>query len=180
MDKKYIYKESECKRWLGILRRDFYLMAATILVFVVLGETGLLPVGELADEPETEYALTVAGVICALASVYLGLMLFAKKTKDRAFVTTHYGDPLNCYRGMSLSRTALIAGAAGVNMLAYYLTMNPNSLLMSFIPLIALCFCWPTRNKLDNFIRFVNGGDSQVKTESGYNREEESDNEYQK
>ena len=109
--------------------------------------------------------------------LYLGLKLFAKYTKDKAFVTSHYGNPLRCYRNLSIIRLSLIVTAASFNLIAYYLTMNTNCLLMSFVPLVALVFCWPTRDKLENFTSFVCHDDEP---KDDYNRDEESQNEYNK
>ena len=177
MNYNHPFSTEDLKQSLKMLRRDFYLLVGTIFIFIAVGETGLLTNGMLATSPNIDYTLSVAGVILALASVYLGLKLFAKYTKDRAFVTSHYGNPLRCYRNLSIIRLSLIVTAASFNLIAYYLTMNTNCLLMSFVPLVALVFCWPTRDKMENFTSFVCHDDEP---KDDYNRDEESQNEYNK
>ncbi len=179
MNNKHSITPAEITQSLKLLRRDFYLMTGSILVFVFLGETGLLPNGLLADSPTTDYALSVAGVILALGNVYLGLKLFAKYTKDKTYVTFHYGNPLRCYRNLSIIRLSMLVSASSFNILAYYLTMNANSLLMSFVPIVALFFCWPTRDKIENFIHSINAEDQAIEPNS-YNQEEETGDEYSK
>ncbi|MBR3456417.1 MAG: hypothetical protein IKH26_14000 [Bacteroidaceae bacterium] len=169
----------ELRQSVRVLRNDFYLMVASIVVFVILGETGLLPNGLLTDSPSIDYAVTVAGVILALGNVYLGLKLFAKYTKDRVFVTSHYGTPLSCYRNLSLIRLSLLVSAACFNIIVYYLSFNANCLLMSFVPLVALFFCWPSRDKLENFIGCLSANDEADEKED-YNRQEEISDEYRK
>lgn len=176
MNYSHPFSTEDLKQSLKLLRRDFYLLVGTIFIFIALGETGLLTNGMLATSPTLDYTFSVAGVILALGSVYLGLKLFAKYTKDKPFVTSHHGNPLRCYRNLSIIRLSLIVTAASFNLIAYYLTMNTNCLLMSFVPLVALVFCWPTRDKLENFTSFVCHDDDG--TEEDDNRDEESRNEY--
>ena len=170
MNNNHSFSAENVKQALKQLRRDFYLLVGTIFVFIVLGETGLLPNGMLAASPAIDYAFSVTGVILALGSVYFGLKLFARYTKDKAFVTSHYGNPLRCYRNLNIIRLSLIVVAASFNIVAYYLSMNTNCLLMSFVPLVALVFCWPNRDKLENFVNFVCHDDDEPEE---YDRDEE-------
>lgn len=176
---KYTIYNDDIKSSLYVLRRDFILVVAILGIFVAVGESRFMPRGVLTNNPTACYALAVTGVILALGSVYFGLKFFAKFTKDKDYMTSHFNHPLICYRSMCLIRVVIIAGAAAFNILAYYLTKSNSCLLMAFVPAIALFFCWPTRGKLENYIHFITDGECEVAQDDDDDQDDVDTDDYQ-
>lgn len=167
-NKKFMISNDDIWSSLVVLRKDFFKCLLVIGVVFAIAETGLLPKGIFTSNSNINYILSVAGIILALGSVFFGLKLFAKFTKDKDFMTSHFNHPMLCYRSMSNFRLTIIGVAICFNILSYYFTKNNNCLLVALIPFITLFFCWPTRGKLENYIHFIADGAYQVESEDEY------------
>lgn len=156
MNNKYHFSESQINGMVGKLRRDFFLFVLVFPILVFLGEREVIPNGLLFDVASLDYFLSVVGVILVLGGVYLSLSMFARQTKNKKVAESHIGGPLQYYRLASVIRLSVLVVVASFNIVAYYLVLNTNSLLMSLLALAALFFCWPTRRLLNAYVAYLN------------------------
>ena len=130
-----------------------------ILLFAA-GETNILPNGVYAGDAQTEYALDCTGVLLMLIVVPLALRLFNLNT-TRGIKRMNLDEAITEYHKWSIVRIVLLAISNFANTVFYYFTLNTANLLCIFIGLVALFMCWPTYNKIKDYLELTNKQNEQ-------------------
>ena len=65
------------------------------------------------------------------------------------------------YHKWSIARIVLLAISNFANTVFYYFTLNTANLLCIFIGLVALFMCWPTYNKIKDYLELTNKQNEQ-------------------
>ena len=106
---------------------------ALALVFVVLFETDVLPVGIKADDKQSEFILTALMEIISLAAAFLGLRLF----KFKEIAMWKWG----------MTRLLILEAPMVINTLLYYIYMNTTFGYLGIILLLCLPFVFPSLSR---------------------------------
>mgnify|MGYP000069627356 FL=1 len=70
------------------------------------------------------------------------------------------------YKRWSEVRMAMLAVTGWTNIVFYYLTLDSTGSICALIAALALCFCWPSREKFENETGLELNHDGGVKTEN--------------
>ena len=113
---------------------------ALALVFVVLFETDVLPVGIKADDKQSEFVLTALMEIISLAAAFLGLRLF----KFKAIYNDLVRRKETAMWKWGMTRLLILEAPMVVNTLLYYIYMNTTFGYLGIILLLCLPFVFPS------------------------------------
>lgn len=117
------------------------------ILFIVIGEVELFPVGLFADNVRlTSIFETIAILItasCIPLSLKLLSLVLAKKIGQLAL-----DDALKCYLLWSIFRLGLLEVVVLLNLISYYLTLSKTGALCALIALTASLFCLPSEKRL--------------------------------
>ena len=119
------------------------------LLLFILGETGVLPVGMLADNVRSTYLFETACILITAICVPLSLKLYnivlARKI-DKLELTS----ALTQYILWSNIRIILLEIVVITNLICYYMTLSNTGALCALIGLTASLFCLPGERRLYN------------------------------
>lgn len=139
--------EEEILKRVKLLKRAYGSLWAVAILFVILGETELFPVGILIDNVRASFYCESVSILLMALCVPLSLKLFSlvltKKIDTYAFPVA-----LSRYTFWSLIRLGILGVGVVFNILVYYLTLNNTGLLCALITLTASLFCVPSERKL--------------------------------
>lgn len=114
---------------------------AVTLLYALLCEADILPMGYVNADPQTTYLLQVLCVLYTLAATWGALRLFAmKRIKARLAKPAAVGT-------WNLIRTAILALAVFLNQLTYYALLDSSFLYCWLITLVGLLFCVPKKEE---------------------------------
>ena len=116
---------------------------ALALVFVVLFETDVLPVGIKADDKQSEFILTALMEIISLAAAFLGLRLFKFKTIHNDLVRRKE----TAMWKWGMTRLLILEAPMVINTLLYYIYMNTTFGYLGIILLLCLPFVFPSLSR---------------------------------
>ena len=116
---------------------------ALALVFVVLFETDVLPVGIKADDKQSEFILTALMEIISLAAAFLGLRLFKFKAIHNDLVRRKE----TAMWKWGMTRLLILEAPMVINTLLYYIYMNTTFGYLGIILLLCLPFVFPSLSR---------------------------------
>ena len=116
---------------------------ALALVFVVLFETDVLPVGIKADDKQSEFVLTALMEIISLAAAFLGLRLF----KFKAIYNDLVRRKETAMWKWGMTRLLILEAPMVINTLLYYIYMNTTFGYLGIILLLCLPFVFPSLSR---------------------------------
>lgn len=128
-------------------------MAAVLLwaiLLIALFETEVLPSGWAVGQAAAEYYMSMTGVMMLLILVPVALKLFSFRFVRRVFSGTDVVMLPRRYRFWSEIRLAMLAVTGWINLTFYYLTLDTSCAFCALVALLALCFCWPSAEKLEH------------------------------
>ena len=122
----------------------FYIVQIVMaLVIIVLFETGVLPVGVMAADKQSEFVLTALMEILSLGAAFLGLRLFKFQAIHRDLVSRK--EPAMWKWGMT--RLLILQVPMVINTLLYYIYMNTTFGYLGIILLLCLPFVFPSLSR---------------------------------
>lgn len=122
----------------------FYIaQIALALVFVVLFELELLPVGTQAFDKQSEFILTAVMEIVSLGAAFLGLRLFKFKAIQKDLVRRKE----KAMWKWGMTRLLILEAPMVINTLLYYIYMNTTFGYLAIILLLCLPFVYPTLSR---------------------------------
>lgn len=113
------------------------------LVFVVLFELDVLPVGIKANDKQSEFLLTALMELVSLGAAFLGLRLFKFSFVHNDLIRRR--EPAMWKWG--LARLLILEAPMVIDTLLYYIYMNTTFGYLAIILLLCLPFVFPTLNR---------------------------------
>lgn len=113
------------------------------LVFVVLFELDVLPVGIMANDKQSEFLLTALMELVSLGAAFLGLRLFKFSFVHNDLIRRR--EPAMWKWG--LARLLILEAPMVIDTLLYYIYMNTTFGYLAIILLLCLPFVFPTLNR---------------------------------
>lgn len=139
--------EEQIKHVLKSLKVEYILFWVVPLLFVIVGETELLPVGIVADNVRKVYLFETLGILFTAICIPLSLKLFGfvltKKIDQLSFPVA-----LGRYVVWNMVRLALLEFVVVFNLAGYYFTLSSTGALCAAIGLTASFFCLPSEKRL--------------------------------
>ncbi len=141
------------RKLLRYLMGEFCAVWLLAIITYMLGETGIIPNGILADADShtTGVYLNTAVILFTLVCVPLSLKLFALNT-SRGLRRMNKDDALTSYHVWSLVRLGMLALCAEAGLVAYYLLVDTTGLLCACISMVMTLLCIPSREKVRDFL----------------------------
>ena len=115
------------------------------LVFIVLFETDLLPVGVKADDKQSEFVLTALMEIISLGAAFLGLRLFKFKAIHNDLIRRKE----TAMWKWGMTRLLILEAPMVINTLLYYIYMNTTFGYLGIILLLCLPFVFPSLSRCE-------------------------------
>ena len=115
------------------------------LVFIVLFETDVLPVGIKADDKQSEFVLTALMEIISLGAAFLGLRLFKFKAIHNDLVRRKE----TAMWKWGMTRLLILEAPMVINTLLYYIYMNTTFGYLGIILLLCLPFVFPSLSRCE-------------------------------
>jgi hypothetical protein len=116
---------------------------ALALVFVVLFELDVLPVGIMADDKQSDFIFTALMEIVSLGAAFLGLRLFKFKTIHNDLVNRQE----KAMWKWGMARLIILEAPMVIDTLLYYIYMNTTYGYLAIILLLCLPFVFPSENR---------------------------------
>lgn len=118
------------------------------VLFVVLGETDIIPNGLLAGDRNAEFIATTVAILLTLAAVWMGIKWMGGKLERRP-ADANDEEALSFYQKWSMWRLLLWDVVMVADLVVYYLTLSSTGILAAAIMMLAiLVCCWPSEEKL--------------------------------
>lgn len=122
----------------------FYIaQVALALVFIVLFELDVLPVGIMSEDKQSEFVLTALMEIVSLGAVFLGLRLFKFKAIHHDLVTREE----KAMWKWGMTRLLILEAPMVIDTLLYYIYLNTTFGYLAIILLLCLPFVFPSLNR---------------------------------
>ena len=115
------------------------------LVFIVLFETDLLPVGVKADDKQSEFVLTALMEIISLGAAFLGLRLFKFKAIHNDLIRRKE----TAMWKWGMTRLLILEAPMVINTLLYYIYMTTTFGYLGIILLLCLPFVFPSLSRCE-------------------------------
>lgn len=147
--------EAKIKKTVSVLKRSFLAFWLIPVCWVILGETDVIPVGQLVDDVRGTYFFQTACILMTAVCIPLSLKLFSL-VLTRKIDTYTFPVALERYLLWSLVRLALLESAVCVGLSGYYFTMSSTGALCASIALTASFFCLPSEKKLREELHIAN------------------------
>lgn len=128
-----------------LFARTIYISVwCTVGLFALLCESGILPIGYVNANAQSEYALNMLCIVLTLTCTWGSLRLFAvKRVRNR--LNKHPQD----LPQWNFLRTGIISLSILVNLITYYGLVNSTSALFCLlITLAGFVFCWPKQDEV--------------------------------
>jgi len=129
-----------------ILMTTFVASLGCALLLVVAGETNLLPTGILTEQKSAEFVVLSVMELLTICTIPLALRLFKFSAIRRRLTDS------NGLRRWALVRMLMLACLMIINVLLYYLFMNPAFGYMGIIVFLCMFFIVPTQSRCENEI----------------------------
>ncbi len=147
--------EKNIQKLLKLLKIELICQISIPVILVALWESGLLPMGIVEPKSQQEFVLNTVSVSLTLLGIPLAMKLFHLNT-TKGLRRMNIDEALQSYHNWSLVRTCILGLAAEFGIITYFFTMTTSGLLCALAALAILCFCWPTRDKIDRYLEQVN------------------------
>lgn len=147
--------EIEIKKTVRILKSGFWAFWLIPVCWIIMGETDVIPVGQLVDDVRGTYFLQTACILLTAICVPLSLKLFSL-VLTRKIDTYTFPVALSRYRLWSLVRLGLLELSVWVGLLGYYFTLSSTGALCALIGLTTSFFCFPSETKLREELHIAN------------------------
>lgn len=122
----------------------FYIaQVALALVFIVLFELDVLPVGIMSEDKQSEFVLTALMEIVSLGAAFLGLRLFKFKAIHHDLVTREE----KAMWKWGMTRLLILEAPMVIDTLLYYIYLNTTFGYLAIILLLCLPFVFPSLNR---------------------------------
>lgn len=122
----------------------FYIaLLALALVFIVLFELDVLPVGIMSEDKQSEFVLTALMEIVSLGAAFLGLRLFKFKAIHHDLVTREE----KAMWKWGMTRLLILEAPMVIDTLLYYIYLNTTFGYLAIILLLCLPFVFPSLNR---------------------------------
>ena len=122
----------------------FYIaQLALALVFIVLFELDVLPVGIMSEDKQSEFVLTALMEIVSLGAAFLGLRLFKFKAIHHDLVTREE----KAMWKWGMIRLLILEAPMVIDTLLYYIYLNTTFGYLAIILLLCLPFVFPSLNR---------------------------------
>lgn len=122
----------------------FYIaQLALALVFIVLFELDVLPVGIMSEDKQSEFVLTALMEIVSLGAAFLGLRLFKFKAIHHDLVTREE----KAMWKWGMTRLLILEAPMVIDTLLYYIYLNTTFGYLAIILLLCLPFVFPSLNR---------------------------------
>lgn len=123
---------------------SFYIaQVALALVFIVLFELDVLPVGIMSEDKQSEFVLTALMEIVSLGAAFLGLRLFKFKAIHHDLVTREE----KAMWKWGMTRLLILEAPMVIDTLLYYIYLNTTFGYLAIILLLCLPFVFPSLNR---------------------------------
>lgn len=129
-----------------ILMTTFVASLGCALLLVLAGETNLLPTGILTEQKSAEFVVLSVMELLTICTIPLALRLFKFSAIRRRLTDS------NGLRRWALVRMLMLACLMIINVLLYYLFMNPAFGYMGIIVFLCMFFIVPTQSRCENEI----------------------------
>ena len=129
-----------------ILMTTFVASLACALLLVVAGEIGVLPTGTLTERKSAEFVVLSVMELLTICIIPLALRLFKFNRVKRRLTDS------NGLRRWALVRMFMLGDLMFINVLLYYLFMNPAFGYMGIIVFLCMFFIVPTQSRCENEI----------------------------
>ena len=113
------------------------------LVFIVLFETDVLPVGIKADDKQSEFVLTALMEIISLGAAFFGLRLFKFKAIHNDLVSRKE----TAMWKWGMARLIILEAPMVIDTLLYYIYMNTTYGYLGIMLLLCLPFVFPSAGR---------------------------------
>jgi uncharacterized membrane protein YozB (DUF420 family) len=131
---------------------ELFAVWGIIILTWILGETGVIPNGELvAKGQQFEFYVDVALILLTIVCVPLALKLFALNTQ-RGLRRMDKDEALSAYHTWSIVRLALLLLCAVLGVLVYFLLMDDKGVYCAGIAVVTTLFCIPSEKKVKEFL----------------------------
>lgn len=147
--------EVEIKKAVNTLKGGFLIFWLIPVCWVVLGETDVIPIGQLVDDVRGTYFLQTACILLTAVCVPLSLKLFSL-VLTRKIDTYTFPVALSRYLLWSLVRLGLLELTVWGGLLGYYFTLSSTGALCALIGLTTSFFCLPSEKKLREELHIAN------------------------
>lgn len=122
----------------------FYIaQLALALVFIVLFELDVLPVGIMSEDKQSEFVLTALMEIVSLGAAFLGLRLFKFKAIHHDLITREE----KAMWKWGMTRLLILEAPMVIDTLLYYIYLNTTFGYLAIILLLCLPFVFPSLNR---------------------------------
>lgn len=122
----------------------FYIaQLALALVFIVLFELDVLPVGIMSEDKQSEFVLTALMEIVSLGAAFLGLRLFKFKAIHHDLATREE----KAMWKWGMTRLLILEAPMVIDTLLYYIYLNTTFGYLAIILLLCLPFVFPSLNR---------------------------------
>ena len=128
------------------------LMAA---VAVVLGEVGVIPNGVVMPHSQEEFVLNTIAIILTVVGIPGAIRLFTLNT-TRGLRRMNYDEALNSYHIWSAVRMVILCVTTVFDVAVYYVATSVSGAFCALITLCAVVYCWPSKGKIDSYLKTVN------------------------
>ena len=129
-----------------ILMTTFVASLACALLLVVAGEIGVLPTGTLTERKSAALVILSVMELLTICTIPLALRLFKFNRVKRRLTDS------NGLRRWALVRMFMLGDLMFINVLLYYLFMNPAFGYMGIIVFLCMFFIVPTQSRCENEI----------------------------
>ena len=146
--------EKKIQSLLLMLRIEFGVAWAVVIIIFVLGLLGIIVNGSVAPNSQQEFTLNCISILSTLLVVPLAMKLFLLNT-TKALRRMNKDEALDFYHIWSMVRLVLVTLCIAFNIVAYYMTLNITGLLCACMGICLTIYCLPTRPKVEQYLEDV-------------------------
>lgn len=149
----------ELLKW---LRAETIVALALVCITIALGETDIIPNGEVEPNTESEFMLNT---ICILLTIIVtpGILRLFHLYTTRGLRRMNNDEALSHYHHLSATKVGIMALCMLMDAITYYLTMTTTGILcLAATIMLTLYYNWPTRQRIDDYLAIVNSEQQQV------------------
>lgn len=128
---------------------------ASVCLAIVLGETDVIPNGNVEPNTQTEFVLNT---VCILITIILvpGILRFFHLNTTNGLRRMNNDEALTHYHHLSLLKLGIMMLCMLTDTVTYYITMTTTGLLCLAVTAMIVIYSWPTRQKVEEYLSMVN------------------------
>lgn len=137
------------------LKVETVLALALVCMTIVLGETDIIPNGEVEPNTQTEFVLNT---VCILITIILvpSVIRFFHLNTTNGLRRMNNDEALSHYHHLSLLKLGVMMLCMLMDTVTYYITMSTTGLLCLAVTAMLVICSWPTRQKIEDYLNTVN------------------------